>query len=110
MQMQAFQPQGNTSAVTPTAVSQAVAIALISGNSPMALLVFNNSTNPVFIAFGTSAAVAAVVPIPGTPANGIPIPVNAYRAITIPNNATFMAYIQAVAGTGNLYFTGGEGV
>lgn len=109
MQMQTFVPQTLTVAISPNATPQTVPIPQVSGVAPSCIRIRNNTTQDVFIAFGASNVVPTV-PTVGTNANGIPIPAGAVETISVPNNATTLGYIQAVAGSGNLYFTGGEGV
>jgi hypothetical protein len=109
----AFAPNNNnTVAVTPTAASSQIALPTPIGNTGgQQLRVVNRTTQDVFLAFGTGgAAPVAVVPTPGSPANGLIVLAGEDAVFTPPAGTTNVACIQAVAGTGNLYYTVGEGM
>jgi hypothetical protein len=106
MQLYPFYPQSNGVAVLPTAVNQAVNLAVPVGAATMQVHVVNLSTQAIFIAFNATA----VVPVVGTPGNGFCIPAGAAETVTAPAGSTQVNVIQATAGTGNCYFYNGEGI
>ena len=69
---------------------------------------YNAGTKDCWLAWGSSSSVAAVIPVAGTPANGIAIPARAILVLTFPVNAYFAA-ITAGSDTTTLYITPGEG-
>lgn len=107
-QTQALAISGNSIAVTPNAVSATVVLPLSSGVCPQ-LRLFNNTTQVVFIAFLTAANGTAVIPTAGVNANAWPVGIGEDMTVTIPPNCTYIGYLQASAGTGNLYISQGEG-
>lgn len=108
-----FQPSGLTVLLGVTASSQQVLVAQAGSlKVPSQVMVANLSANVVYIAFGAATGVTAVIPIGGTPANGIPIPAGAVEVFSVPGGdatGTYVAAIAAVAGPSNVTFTPGEG-
>lgn len=105
-QLNAFYPQGNTVAVLPTASNQAITLTGAAGANTMQVRVVNKSTQDIFLNFGGTA----VVPTPGSPAAGLCVASGAVEVFTISAGISTVGVIQATAGTGNAYFTQGEGV
>jgi hypothetical protein len=109
MQQYAFYPQTLTVACTPSAANQIVPLAGPAGTTNgLQVHVVNLSTQAIFLAFG-GAAIAAVA-VPGTNANGIPVPAGAVETFTVSAGTAAVGVIQATAGTGNAYFVQGEGL
>jgi len=113
-QLNAFQPNNNnTVAVLPTNVSSQIALPVAIGNTGgQQLRVVNRTTLDVWIAFGTGgAAPTAVIPIVGTPGNGLIVLTGEDATFSPPPGTTNVAVIQAAGGgTGNVYYTVGEGI
>ena len=63
----------------------------------------NQSAAWAFVNFGTSS-VTSVIPIPGTPQSGVPVPPNSTLIVQVPYAFTYAAVILA-SGTGTVMFT-----
>ena len=111
MSTQPFVPQGNTVAVTPTTTSSATAIGNVGGFSPGGVRVNNQTGTTVFIAF-VGAGGTVTIPVPGTPANGIPITASQVEVYTATGGSPLYVACILASGTasGSIYFTPGEGV
>lgn len=109
-QITSFTPGANTIAVTPSATSAQIALPTAVGSGIEQIRVSNRTTQDVYITWGTSSSITAVVPTPGNPSAAIHIPPNDVEVISPIAGTTNIAYIQAVAGTGNLYIVQGEGL
>lgn len=73
--------------------------------------IFNGGTVTAFLGIGVNAAAAtaaAVIPVAGTPAAGIPIPAGIVEVISAPPDAYFSAI--TASGTASVYVTPGEGL
>ena len=105
---QAFGANGNTVALVVGVASTSAALQLPGGLTKWTwqCLVTNSGTNTAFVAFGASSIVA-VIPVAGTPANGIAIAPNTTRAFTV-NGGQYIAAIAAAIGN-TLYATAGVG-
>lgn len=109
-QTTSFTPGSNTIAVTPSNVSAQIALGTPVGSGIEQIRVCNRTTQDVYINWGTSSSVTAVVPTPGNPSAAIHIPPNDVEVISPIAGTTNIAFIQAVAGTGNLYIVQGAGL
>lgn len=121
MSMQPFTPQGNTVAITVTAASStAVQVPNVQGSGLGSgnYLLTNIGTQTVHMAFTAArqsdqslttagTAVAAVIPVPGTPANGVPLLAGTSQTMTLPPGAWITTIAAAVGST--LYITPGDG-
>lgn len=121
MSLSAFNPQGSTVAITVTAASSTavqVPSAQGAGLGPGGYLLTNIGSQTVFMAFtgarqadqsltAAGTAAAAVIPAPGTPANGVPLLAGTSQSMTLPPGAWFTT-IAAGAGS-TLYITPGDG-
>ncbi len=92
----AFYPIGATVTQAATASSGGAALA---GNGE-SVRVVNDTTSMAFVKFGVGAQTAT--------AADLPIPATSVEVFRIPDNVTHYAVILAT-GTGNVYFTRGEG-
>jgi hypothetical protein len=115
MQGNAFQPLGLTVAIDVTSTSAAFQVpnsGTVKGASQ--ILVNNLSAAVVWIAFGTASSVAAVIPLVGTPANGIPVGPGVIETFSVPSGSdpsgVWLAAIAASAGPFRINVTPGEGV
>jgi hypothetical protein len=110
MSANAFSPQGNTTKIAVTSTASTGVQAPSDPQGQSGAMVYNAGQYDCFLAWGTDATVAAVIPT-GSGANaknGQPIPAGAIMALTFPPNAYFSA-ICASAQTATLYITRGEG-
>lgn len=74
------------------------------------LIIYNASTNPVFVVSGISAAPTAVFPTSATaPLGGKVIGPGATVTYTKNPDHKYVSAIQATSGTGNLYIHVGSG-
>ena len=123
MSPNAFAPMGLTTAISVTStastqqqVNQQVGTPQLNQNNYV-LTNLGPNTCYVAIANGTSdssngapsPALAAAVPVAGTPANGYPVLAGSKETITAPTDAWFSA-VCASAQTATLLITQGEGV
>lgn len=103
-----FEQTGNGQAIAVTATSQTVAFEPLAADSASTdILLFNGGSNKIFVAFGLTSAVTAVIPTNGVPANGLIIAPSAYLTISKGSNL----YIAAITdtATSTLYFYQGYG-
>lgn len=107
----AFQPQGNTVALSVTTSSHnAVNVPGLNNNASMQYEITNTGPNPAFVVAGPNSGVAAaVIPTDGTPANGWVIMNGQRKVITTYANAWFTA-ICASTQSATLYITPGDGI
>ncbi len=98
----AFNPIGNTMCIAVTNTS-----ADNTFTFTRQVIITNSGTNVAFISFGTTPQ-TTVIPVAGTPANGMPILPGTQVSFTLPLNATHMGALTA-SSTTTLYATGGEG-
>jgi hypothetical protein len=113
----AFRDIGNLSAAQlPTVASQTTTLPGATTQGPTGnvvgtqLRIVNRNTQDVWVAFGQGAAVTCTVPIIGAPANGKIVLAGEDMVITPPLGTDRVATAQLTAGTGNIYFTVGEGL
>jgi len=79
----------------------------VGGSGVTGVRVHNGSTDVAFVTFGTSA-VAAAVPVAGTPANGIPVGSSETEYFAMPSGA-YISAISAIAGSSQaIYATPGQ--
>jgi hypothetical protein len=110
-----FVAQANTVAALPGTTAAAIAIpgpgTGVGGTTvPAQVLVFNNTSGVVYVAFGNSSVVATI-PVVGTPGNGVPINVGqAIKFSVVSNGPLYVSTIASAIVTGNIYFTPGDGV
>ncbi len=97
-----FQPTGNTMLIAVTNTS-----ADNTFTYTRQVLITNAGTNMAFISFGATTQ-TTVIPVAGTPANGIPVLPGTQVSYTLPLNATHIGALTA-SSTTTLYVTGGEG-
>lgn len=103
----AFQPQGNSYAISvTTSASAAIQAPGLAGGSNY--LISNATTQGVFIAFGPTSTVAAVAPTAGSPANGIWLQGGSTQSFTFGTGSWFSAI--APTGVSTLYITNGDGL
>lgn len=106
----AFAPTGNTVAITPSTSNQPVTVSTFTVPGSLSQIRVNNLSGvTVYIALGATA----VIPVSGTPSNGIPISAGQVEVLTNPAGSTptlSIGVIGAAAGSGNIYFTPGEGI
>ncbi len=96
-----FAPQGTTKNITAATVSSNVALSVLDvAPNSRNVRVFNSTSVIVFIEFGTSSSVAAVV------ATSMPIPPGGVETFNAPGEVTYVAGITG-AGGGTCYFTEG---
>ncbi len=107
MSANAFSPSGNTALIAVTATASTGI--QVKGNIANATtrLIQNLGTKTAYLAWGESN-IAAVVPVDGTPHNGIPILAGAVLTMGFPPNAYFSA-ICAGSDSTSLTITPGEG-
>jgi hypothetical protein len=109
-------PESLTVAQLPTVASQTTTLPLPTNLGPGGiphggqLRVVNRNTQDVFMAFGQGAAVTCTVPTVGTNANGLIVLAGEDMVITPPLGTDRVATAQLSAGSGNIYFTVGEGL
>jgi hypothetical protein len=101
----AFRPEGKTVKVAATTTSGATPVQIHPGTSNH-IRVWNSGTAEVYVAFGTSAVVAAVPA--GSAQWGTPVPAGAVEIFTEVSGG-YMAAIMAV-GTASVFATPGEGL
>jgi hypothetical protein len=103
--LHAFRAEGPTVKVTAGIATGATPVQVHTGNSKH-IRVYNKGAVEVYLAFGASA-IAAVIPVVGTPALGMPIPAGAVEIFT----AT-VGYVAAItpSGTADIFLTPGEGM
>jgi len=104
MNIQPFTPcQATTQAIVPAATA-----ANITWTGSAALFncvrIVNKSSVDIAINFGGTA----ILPVPGTPGDAV-IASGATEVFTKPPNVSTISVIGTGAGTGNVYFTAGEG-
>jgi hypothetical protein len=106
----AFQEQGKTVAINPSASSQSAQIVNKTGTTPRAVKIFNNSNVVCYVAFGPDSSITAAVPSTSTPGYGMTIAMGEDATFVNPRGPQlWVAVIASGAGTGNIYFTPGEG-
>jgi hypothetical protein len=116
-----FQPQGNTAAITVIATSStavqvpnAQGTTLGAGNFMLTNVgtqtAFVTVTPPIVAGATTTAgtATAAVIPVPGTPANAIPVAANTQVIRSFAPGSWFTTIAAATGST--LYVTPGDGI
>jgi hypothetical protein len=111
-----FQPMGKSVFISLTANTANTVV--ITSDSPCSQLLMHNGTaNDVYVSFSpTSAtAVAAVIPVAGTPSYGMLLKGNAVNIRTTPGIATSNTVttlnVSLISGSaGNVYVTPGEGL
>lgn len=113
VRVQQFQPAPGNSSVFISAGTSSAAIALPAPGAGGVFtdleLTNDSSSNDVWVAFGDTNAVAAVIPTAGVPANGYIIKPGQTKVIGIGiAQPVYMAAIALNAGTG-LYATLGKG-
>jgi hypothetical protein len=109
-----FQPEvvAGTLAVNPAPTTVTASFRIPDGGE--SIVFYNSGSQDVFVEFGLSSAVTAVVPSGATP-GGYPIRAGAKENIRRPkvrpgdDLATWIATITPAAFTGNLYMTPGSG-
>lgn len=101
----AFLPQGQTTAISVGATAS-TPVQVAVGGAPNMNAYLLQATGACFVAM-TAAAANAVVPVPGTPANGIPLQANVPLLVEGPPNAWFSTI--ASTGTPTVYVTPGDG-
>lgn len=100
MEIEAFTPTGATVSINPTTSAQSLNLTTTYGSgSGSKQLVFNGSTQTVFLSFGGTAAAAT----------GMPLAAGATRLLELGPAITAVSLIAASAATGNIYFTPGRG-
>ena len=110
MSANAFSPQSKTYLLTVGATSTASPVKIsdnTGSNSSGVWRVSNNSTDDVQLAWG-GAAVAAILPIDGTPAAGVYLKAGITETFSIPSGQ-YAAVIGKVA-AGSVTIVTGEGV
>jgi hypothetical protein len=107
----AFQPMGNTVALSVTSTSSNAAV---SSNSPVnQLMIVNTGANAAYILVSTSASPTAVAPTVGTSQPGFMVGAGATKVIsTNQASPTATIYVAGIAsgGTNLVYVTPGEGL
>jgi len=103
-----FSSQGNTVCLSVTSSAHTAVQVTSNSNGSFEYLITNTSSNPVFIAVGTTSSVTATLPVDGTPGNSFPLPPNWTSSIAGPPNAYFSA-ICAASQTATVYITPGDG-
>ena len=112
----AFQPQGNTVAITSAATSTTpVQVPNSQGSGglgPAQYLLQVVGAVPMYFTWGqaqngAAGVAAAVIPVNGTPGNGLPVQPGVPKVITAPPGAWFATI--ATATTSTAYITPGEG-
>jgi hypothetical protein len=110
----AFQPQGNTVAITSAATSttpvQVPNSQGAGGLGPAQFLIQVVGAVPMFFTWGSAAsgtAPAAVIPVNGTPGNGFLVQAGGSKVITAQPGAWFATI--ATATTSTAYITPGDG-
>lgn len=106
----AFTPVGNTIVVNPGTTSAQFALANTVNPGFEQVRICNRTNQDVYVAWGTSSSVTAVVPTIGSPSAVVHIPPNDVEVISPTFGSTNLAYIVAATATGNLYFLQGEGL
>lgn len=99
-----FKPQGNTALIAPTTTASA---AIQPSTASIATFRLNNtSTNPVWVAYGSSTIVATL-PTTTTAANAFPMAAGGIETFDFTPNC----YVSAITtvGTGQLALTPGLG-
>jgi hypothetical protein len=97
----AFAPQTNTVNVAVNNTSTSVALGSSLSQYGPNVRVYNNSSQTVFVQFGSSTVTAAV-------ATSLPMAPNSVEVFTL-SGGTYLAVIASAAG-GTVYATLGEGV
>jgi hypothetical protein len=108
MSIQAFMPFGNTHAIAVTAVASTPEQITGSPGPITAYQFVNSGSNPCWVVMDPKG-VNAVIPAPGSPANGIPILPNEIVLYRGPADM----FVSAICGGGlstTLYVTPGEGM
>ena len=106
----AFQPMGNTVALTVTSTSSNSAV--ISVSPVNQVMISNTGSNAAFVTVSTLSNVTAVVPVVGTSSNSFCVPAGATKVISsIQASPTQTIYVAAVgAANTTIYVTPGEGL
>lgn len=108
-----FQVTGNTVFLGVTGSSQQVTVANAGTiKAPSSVMVCNLSVNTVYLAFAATTGATAVIPVGGTPSQGVPVPAGAVEVFQVPGGdgaGTYIAAIAGVAGPSSVTFTPGEG-
>ena len=95
----AFRPSGNTVLVVATSSTGTAATNWSTGNMS-GCYVSNGSTQPVYIAFGSSL-VAAAQPTTSTPALGLAVPSSTAKCFTFGPNTANAGWISVVTSGGS---------
>jgi hypothetical protein len=111
----AFQPMGNTTVAFAATGNTAGNVAVITAVSPCnQYFVFNPDKNdPVFVAYGETDSVTAVIPTDGSSAAVVAIAPYTEKTFTGPQvSATKTVYVRIISTHNNarLYITPGEGL
>lgn len=111
----AFQPMGNTVVAFAASANVAGNVAVITAVSPVnQYFVFNPDKNdPVFVAYGETENVTAVIPVDGNSAAVVAIAPYTEKVFTGPQvSATKHVYVRIIAPHNNarLYIVPGEGL
>ena len=111
----AFQAMGNCVVVTAITASTQGNVAAISAVSPAnQYLVFNTDKNdPVFVAYGETANLTAMIPTEGNSASVVAIPPYTEKVFTGPQcSSTKTVYVRIIAPHSNakIYVMPGEGL
>ncbi len=101
-----FQAGGSTFAVTVTG-SSSTAVQATSTQNASNYLLTNVGTQTVWVVMSATSPGAAVIPVPGTPQNAIPILPNTYKVVAGSPNAWFVTIAASTGST--LYITPGDG-
>ena len=106
----AFQPMGNTVALTVTASSSNTAVTSLSPVNQV--MISNAGANAAFVTISNAAAVTATVPTAGSPTSSFCVPGNTIKVISaLQSSPTRTVYVAAIgSGNTNLYVTPGEGL
>ena len=107
----AFQPMGNTVALSVTTTSSNSAVS--GANAVNQLMFANTGANAAFVSISTVNTVTAVAPVAGTPSSSFCIPAGPIKVISaLQTSPTQTIYVAAITGTSTttLYVTPGEGL
>lgn len=108
MSINAFGPRGNTYNIACTSTAS-TAVKIASDMMCSTYQFVNIGTSICYFAIGNSSTVAAVIPLSGTPANGIPV-LPGEIVIYQFSPAMWVSAICPAAGTTNLLISVGEGI
>lgn len=109
MSIQAFGPRGNTFNIACNS-SSSVPVRVVS--SPAGCYTYhfvNEGADKCYFAWSRSPGVTVQIPVPGTPANGMPILPNEIVIYNLTPDAYFATITEAGDAT-NLLITAGEGM